>query len=41
MNRGISKEMLRDEQGACTDWRKALEMGIEEAIEYITDCDDQ
>ena len=30
----ISKEMIRDEVGACEDWKKAEEMGLESGKQY-------
>ncbi|HEY0092322.1 MAG TPA: hypothetical protein VGB43_07545, partial [Flavobacterium sp.] len=38
LNRGIAKEMLRDAPGACADWKKAKELGIEAASNYNGDC---
>jgi len=38
MNRGIARELLRNEKGACDDWRKAAELGIESAKNYNGDC---
>ena len=37
-NRGIVKEMLRDELGACDDWQKALDLGIQESQQYLKNC---
>jgi len=34
LNRGISKEMLRDETGACKDWAKADELGLASGKQY-------
>ncbi len=34
-NRGIAKEMLRDPDGAMKDWKKAAELGVKNALEYI------
>lgn len=34
-NRGISKEMLRDEQGACLDWEYAFFLGYAQAEELL------
>lgn len=34
LNRGIAKQMLRDEEGACVDWKKASELGIPEGKRY-------
>lgn len=28
INRGIAKQMLKDEEGACADWKKAAELGV-------------
>ena len=38
MNRGTSKEMLRDFDGACLDWQKALELGMEQAKKFMIYC---
>ena len=38
LNRGIAKEMLRDNKGACLDWGKAKKLGSEMAAQYLTDC---
>ena len=39
LNRGISKQMKRDEDGACADWQKAFDLGIELAKKYLmNDC---
>jgi Flp pilus assembly protein TadD len=35
LNRGIVKEMLRDMKGACTDWKKASELGVAAAENYV------
>lgn len=34
-NRAASRFLLRDTRGACEDWLKALEYGVEESEEYI------
>jgi tetratricopeptide (TPR) repeat protein len=34
-NRGIARQMLREEEACCADWKKALEYGIEGARAYI------
>ena len=34
VNRGIAKQMLKDEDGACADWKKAAEYGIAEGKRY-------
>ena len=40
LNRGIAKEMLRDEEGACEDWLKAGELGLKEGeTYYINNCE--
>jgi Flp pilus assembly protein TadD len=38
LNRGIAKEMLRDDAGACADWHKAAELGAETAKNYSGSC---
>ena len=39
LNRGIAKEMLRDMKGACEDWRKAQDLGIDLGKSYYsTNC---
>ena len=38
LNRGNAKELMRDENGACQDWRKAVELGAEGARAYIGTC---
>jgi tetratricopeptide (TPR) repeat protein len=34
LNRGIAKQMLKDEDGACADWKKAAEYGVSEGKSY-------
>jgi tetratricopeptide (TPR) repeat protein len=34
LNRGIAKQMLKDEDGACADWKKAAEFGVSEGKTY-------
>ena len=34
-NRAIAKEMLRDLDGACSDWKKAHELGLDAASTYF------
>ncbi len=34
-NRGVSKYCVGDIEEACTDWNKALEMGVEDALDLI------
>ena len=38
LNRGLVKELLGDLEGACSDWNKALEMGIKDAQDYLKEC---
>ena len=38
LNRGLVKELLGDLDGACSDWKKALELGVTEAQNYIKEC---
>ena len=35
MNRGKAKMMLLDKEGACSDWKKALELGDSKASELM------
>jgi hypothetical protein len=30
--------MMRDEKGACADWKKAIELGVDAAGNYSGDC---
>jgi tetratricopeptide (TPR) repeat protein len=39
LNRGLIRELMGDPDGACTDWARALELGAEEAVEYVKECD--
>ncbi len=40
LNRGIAKQMLKDEAGACADWKKAAELGMEIGKSYSSGlCD--
>ena len=40
LNRGITREMLRDINGACEDWQKAYKLGMEIANRYyINNCE--
>ncbi len=34
-NRGVSKYYLKDKEGACKDWHKAVELGVNDAYKYI------
>jgi hypothetical protein len=36
-NRGIVKNFLNDTEGDCSDWSKAVEMGIKQAYEQISE----
>lgn len=39
-NRALTREMLRNDQGACDDWKKASDHGINEAtISYRENCE--
>jgi tetratricopeptide (TPR) repeat protein len=39
LNRGVAREMLRDMQGACEDWSKAKELGVDLGKNYFsTNC---
>jgi len=37
LNRGFAKKMLGDLSGACKDWTKAFELGLQQANEFIKD----
>ncbi|MBL7893713.1 MAG: tetratricopeptide repeat protein, partial [Bacteroidia bacterium] len=38
-NRGIARQMLREEEGSCADWKKAVELGVTAAKSFInSDC---
>ncbi len=38
-NRGIARQMLREDEGSCADWKKALELGVSAAKLFInSDC---
>ena len=38
-NRGIARQMLREEDGSCADWKKASELGVSAAKSFMnTDC---
>ena len=39
MNRGIAKDNLRDNRGACKDWNEATLNGVAVAKQFMdTDC---
>ena len=35
LNRGIAKEEIRDLKGACADWRKASQLGNQDAVQWV------
>ena len=38
-NRGIARQMLHDEEGSCSDWKKAVDLGVNGAKTFLnTDC---
>jgi tetratricopeptide (TPR) repeat protein len=38
-NRGIARQMLREEDGSCADWKKAADLGVSAAKSFMnTDC---
>jgi tetratricopeptide (TPR) repeat protein len=41
LNRGLTKELLGDLQGACSDWKLAFDLGIQDAKNYLKECDQQ
>ena len=38
LNRGLVRELTGDLEGACKDWKMALELGVNEAEKYIKEC---
>ncbi len=38
LNRGLVRELTGDLPGACSDWKKALELGVSEAENYVKEC---
>ena len=38
LNRGLVREMSGDVIGACADWNKALELGQQQAVEFLKEC---
>jgi len=39
LNRGVTKEMIRDEAGACVDWKKARDLGVSLGKKYyVNNC---
>ena len=39
LNRGLVRELTGDLEGACEDWHKAIELGAEQASEFINECE--
>jgi tetratricopeptide (TPR) repeat protein len=39
LNRGLLRELNGDLKGACEDWHRAIELGAEEASDFIDECD--
>ena len=40
VNRGIAKQLLKDENGACEDWKKAKDLGVSEGKSFSSGlCD--
>ena len=35
LNRGSARESLNDLEGACQDWRKAADLGLEKPAEWV------
>ncbi len=35
VNRGIAREMMRNQEGACADWQKAQDLGHELGKKYL------
>ncbi|MBO4738001.1 MAG: tetratricopeptide repeat protein [Bacteroidales bacterium] len=35
LHRGNTKELMKNPEGACEDWQKAADLGVEKALEYI------
>ncbi|MCD4709709.1 MAG: tetratricopeptide repeat protein, partial [Bacteroidales bacterium] len=38
LNRGLVRELTGDLDGACEDWHRAIELGADEANEFINEC---
>ena len=38
LNRGLVRELTGDLNGACEDWHRAIELGADEANEFINEC---
>jgi tetratricopeptide (TPR) repeat protein len=39
LNRGLVRELSGDLIGACEDWHRAIELGAEEANDFVNECD--
>jgi tetratricopeptide (TPR) repeat protein len=39
LNRGLIRELNGDLTGACEDWHMAIELGAEEARDFVNECD--
>jgi hypothetical protein len=39
LNRGILKDAQQDYKGACVDWNKAKQLGIDLAVKYLEVCE--
>jgi len=39
LNRGLVRELNGDLAGACEDWHRAIELGAEEARDFVNECD--
>jgi tetratricopeptide (TPR) repeat protein len=39
LNRGILKDAQQDYKGACVDWNKAKQLGVELASKYLEVCE--
>jgi tetratricopeptide (TPR) repeat protein len=38
LNRGNAKELLRNDEGACEDWNKAIELGAKGVETHLSGC---
>jgi tetratricopeptide (TPR) repeat protein len=38
LNRGLARELTGNLDGACSDWKKASELGVKDAEKYIKEC---
>jgi tetratricopeptide (TPR) repeat protein len=39
LNRGLVRELDGDLSGACEDWHRAMELGAEEASDFVNECE--